>query len=99
MQVSGTAISTRSKQATTASVIRITRAMIGSHPRKGFTLTPGINNKQRSTVVQGSTIGDVPTRYTIFGLEPYELPVIGKQFVSLFPLENKSDIVNFLVFI
>lgn len=82
--MSGTAIATRGKQAPSASVIRITRAMIGSHPRKGFTLTPGINKKQRSTVVQGSTIGDVPTRYTIFGLEPHELPVIGKQYMSEF---------------
>uniref|UniRef100_A0A1B6ESN8 Uncharacterized protein n=2 Tax=Cuerna arida TaxID=1464854 RepID=A0A1B6ESN8_9HEMI len=75
--VSGTAVATRAKSARSASVVRVTRAMIGSHPRKGFTLVPGINNKQRSTVVHGKNIGDVPTRYTIFGLEPYEIPVIG----------------------
>ncbi|XP_054288791.1 uncharacterized protein LOC129004288 isoform X1 [Macrosteles quadrilineatus] len=75
--MSGTATAIRDKKGGVARVTGVSRVMIGSHPRKGFTLTPGINNKERSTVVHGVSIGDVPTRYTVFGLQPYEMPVIG----------------------
>uniref|UniRef100_A0A1B6CT64 Uncharacterized protein n=1 Tax=Clastoptera arizonana TaxID=38151 RepID=A0A1B6CT64_9HEMI len=76
LPITGMAVCTKGKRGS-ANVIRIERVTVGSHPRRGFTLTPGINNKLRSTVVKGANIGDVPTRYTIIGLEPYEMPVIG----------------------
>lgn len=66
-----------------ASVKRVIRVTFGSHPRRGFTLMPGINNKLRSTVVKGVNIGDAPTRYTITGLEPYEMPVIGNILIII----------------
>ncbi|XP_014278435.1 uncharacterized protein [Halyomorpha halys] len=50
---------------------------VGSHPRRCYSLTPGINTRLRHTVVKGNNIGDVPTSYNIIGLETYELPVIG----------------------
>jgi len=75
--VSGTATVVRDRRGGVARVTTVSRVMLGSHPRKGFTLTPGINNKERSTIVHGSSIGDVPTRYTVFGLQHYEMPVIG----------------------
>ncbi|PNF38294.1 hypothetical protein B7P43_G11621 [Cryptotermes secundus] len=60
-----------------ASVTRVMNVTVGSHQRRGFTLSPGINDKWRHTTVLGESIGDVPTRYTITGLEAHELPVIG----------------------
>ncbi|KAJ9579008.1 hypothetical protein L9F63_024883 [Diploptera punctata] len=59
-----------------ACVSRIVNVTIGHHQR-GYTLTPGINDKWRHTTVFGKSIGDVPTQYTITGLEAHELPVIG----------------------
>lgn len=91
--MSGTAIATKGKGARSAAVVSVTRASLGSHPRKGFTLVPGINNKQRSTVINGNKFGDVPTRYTIFGLESYEIPVIGNY--NFFLSKNKiSNVIQ-----
>jgi len=72
--MNGLAVCTRSKGGLVTKVIGAT---VGSHPRRGFTLTPGINNRLRSTRVKGESIQDAPTSYTVTGLEAYELPVIG----------------------
>jgi hypothetical protein len=75
---------------------------VGSHQRRGFTLTPGINDKWRHSTVLGESIGDVPTRYTITGLEAYELPVIG-EWVNYtvhshqFDTENTTSTIQKLV--
>lgn len=79
MQIRGLAVAVKPKNGRqNASVTRVMNVTVGSHQRRGFTLTPGINDKWRHTTVLGESIGDVPTRYTITGLEAHELPVIGE---------------------
>ncbi|RZF40562.1 hypothetical protein LSTR_LSTR013133 [Laodelphax striatellus] len=73
--VTGLAIATRCRGS--AEVTKVVSVNIGSHARRGFTLTPGIGSHKRSTTVKGALVGDVPTVYTVLGLEPYELPVVG----------------------
>lgn len=75
--VSGLAVVVRTKSGKNASVTRVLNACVGSHQRRGFTLTPGVSDKWRRTTVHGEMIGDVPTRYTITGLEAHEMPVVG----------------------
>ncbi|GFG29966.1 hypothetical protein Cfor_11751 [Coptotermes formosanus] len=60
-----------------ASVTRVMNVTVGTLHRRGYTLTPGVNDMWRHTTVLGESIGDVPTRYTVTGLETHELPVIG----------------------
>lgn len=68
-----------SKQARgSAKLVKILDAAIGFIPCRGYTLIPGVDDKQRQLVLNGCSIGDAPTTYTMTGLEPYELPVIGK---------------------
>ncbi|XP_039296763.1 uncharacterized protein LOC111060377 isoform X2 [Nilaparvata lugens] len=73
--VTGLAICSRCRGS--AEVTKVVSVNIGSHARRGFTLTPGIGSHKRSTTVKGALVGDVPTVYTVLGLEPYELPVVG----------------------
>lgn len=74
--VSGVAIVSRPKHGS-ATVHRVINASIGLPPRRGYTLVPGVDNKFRTISVSGAAINDVPTTYTITGLEPFEMPVIG----------------------
>ncbi|VVC32409.1 Hypothetical protein CINCED_3A007196 [Cinara cedri] len=60
-----------------AKLIQILDACIGFMPCRGYTLIPGVDDKQRQMMLNGCSIGDAPTTYTMTGLEPYELPVIG----------------------
>lgn len=60
-----------------AKLVKILDAAIGFIPCRGYTLIPGVDDKQRQLVLSGCSIGDAPTTYTMTGLEPYELPVIG----------------------
>lgn len=46
--------------------------------RQKLYLVPGIQNDHRRVTVRGLDIGDIPTQYTMTGLQPYELPVVGK---------------------
>lgn len=59
-----------------AVITKITNVTIGTIC-KGFCLTPGIQTNARRVTVRGKDIGDVPTKYTMTGLEPYEIPVVG----------------------
>lgn len=61
-----------------AKLVKILDVSIGVVPCRGYTLIPGVDNKQRQLVLKGCSIGDAPTVYTMTGLESYELPVIGK---------------------
>jgi len=61
-----------------AKLVKILDTSIGFIPCRGYTLIPGVDVKQRQLVLNGCSIGDAPTTYTMTGLEPYELPVIGK---------------------
>lgn len=77
--VTGLAIVKKYRRQASAAIIKITNVSIGmkSH-KKGFELKPGIQSSLRRTTIIGEDVGDIPTKYTIVGLEPYELPVIGK---------------------
>lgn len=59
-----------------AVITKITNCSIGSKC-KGFLLKPGIQRNARRVTVRGKDIGDIPTKYTMTGLEPYEIPVVG----------------------
>ncbi|XP_050434302.1 uncharacterized protein LOC126841730 isoform X2 [Adelges cooleyi] len=74
--VTGIAVALKSSRGS-AKLVKIIDASIGLIPSRGYTLKPGVDNKQRQLVLNGCSIGDAPTVYTITGLEPYELPVIG----------------------
>ncbi|XP_075237149.1 uncharacterized protein LOC142333652 isoform X2 [Lycorma delicatula] len=75
--VHGLAVCRCAKSGAAGEIIKVVSVSLGSHSRRGFTLTPGISSHQRSIVVKGTSIGDIPTMYTVVGLETYELPVIG----------------------
>ncbi|XP_076064177.1 uncharacterized protein LOC143038612 [Oratosquilla oratoria] len=44
---------------------------------RGYTLSTQVNLRERTTIVSGQKYGDVPTKYTITGLQSHEIPVIG----------------------
>lgn len=73
-----------------AKLVKILDASIGFIPCRGYTLMPGVDNKQRQLVLNGSSIGDAPTMYTLTGLESYELPVIGKYKKLRFTISDYS---------
>jgi len=74
--VTGIAVVSKSSRGS-AKLVKILDAAIGFMPCRGYTLIPGVDDKQRQLVLNGSSIGDAPTMYTMTGLEPYEMPVIG----------------------
>lgn len=78
LQVTGIAVASKSLRGS-AKLIKILDASIGVIPCRGYTLIPGVDDKQRQLVLNGRSVNDAPTIYIMTGLEPYELPVIGKQ--------------------
>lgn len=78
LQVTGIAVATKSSRGS-AKLLKILDASIGFIPCRGYTLIPGVDDKKRQLVLNGSSIGDAPTVYIMTGLEHYEMPVIGKQ--------------------
>ncbi|PSN44392.1 hypothetical protein C0J52_05754 [Blattella germanica] len=82
MPIRGLAMAVKSKHEN-ATVTRVINVTVGHHQR-GFTLTPGVNDKWRHITVSGESIGDIPTRYTITGLETHEMPVIAGSKKHLF---------------
>lgn len=75
MPLSGVAICIKKKGSPHAEITRIINININHHR---YYFTPGFENNQRRVTVRGQDIGDVPTKYTMTGLEPYEIPVVGK---------------------
>ncbi|CAG9864431.1 unnamed protein product [Phyllotreta striolata] len=57
-----------------ARIVKVTGVKIG---RRRFYLLPGVQKIHRRVTVRGGDIKDVPTKYTMTGLESYELPVVG----------------------
>jgi hypothetical protein len=79
LQIHGLAVAVKPKNGQqNASVTSVMNVTVGALHRRGYTLAPGVNDVWRHTTVLGESIGDVPTRYTVTGLETHELPVIGK---------------------
>jgi hypothetical protein len=96
LQIRGLAVAVKPKDGQqNASVTCVTNVTVGSHQRRGFTLTPGINDKWRHITVLGESIGDIPTRYTITGLEAHELSVIGEWVNHTFtPISHREKCVH-----
>lgn len=76
--VTGVAVLKKCRGQKAAEVTKVLSVSIGVKcSKKGYELKPGIQSCLRRTTVSGELISDVPTRYTIVGLENYELPVVG----------------------
>lgn len=74
--ISGIAVSVKPPGArSAASLQKITKCSIGEE--RGFTLIAGADTSSISTMVDGQKMGDIPIQYSITGLRPYELPVVG----------------------
>lgn len=75
MPMSGVVISIKRKGVSSAEVTKVINVTFKNHR---YYLTPGIQITHRRVTVRGEDLGDVPTKYTMTGLEPYEIPVVGK---------------------
>lgn len=75
MPLSGIVVCLKKKGAQTAEVTKVINVNIKRHR---YTMLPGINTTMRRVTVKGAEIGDIPTKYTMTGLQPYEIPVVGK---------------------
>ncbi|KAG8224050.1 hypothetical protein J437_LFUL001127 [Ladona fulva] len=76
VMVTGTAIVRKTFGSKVAKIVRVVNVGLGH--QRGFSLSVGVHDKKwRRTTVSGEKIGDVPTKYTINGLEAHEQPVIG----------------------
>lgn len=76
MPLSGVAISIKFKHKEEAEIVKVLNVFV--HKQKYY-LLPGIRKVHRRVTVRGQDIQDVPTKYSMTGLEPYELPVVGKS--------------------
>ncbi|XP_057650884.1 uncharacterized protein LOC130890683 [Diorhabda carinulata] len=72
--LSGTILSRKLKNKPRAEILKISRVNIRRHR---YYLLPGIQKIHRRFTVRGDSINDVPTKYTMTGLESYEIPVVG----------------------
>jgi hypothetical protein len=74
MYLTGTVLSRKVKNKACAEIIKISNVNIKRHR---YYLLPGIQKIHRRFTVRGDSINDVPTKYTMTGLESYEIPVVG----------------------
>lgn len=74
MLVSGVAVCIKTKKSKSAKIIRMINVNIHHHR---YYMLPGMQNIYRRVTVRGESINDVPTKYTMTGLQPYEIPVVG----------------------
>lgn len=44
---------------------------------RGYTLVAGADSSTHITILKGETINDIPTTYSLKGLQPFEIPVVG----------------------
>ncbi|ENN76149.1 hypothetical protein HUJ04_000027 [Dendroctonus ponderosae] len=72
--LSGLVVAVKAKGQPAAIVSKVCNVHI---KRQKLYLIPGIKNDHRRVTVRGLDINDVPTKYTMTGLQPYELPVVG----------------------
>lgn len=75
MILSGVVISVKPRNKSKAEIVNIIKVNI---KKRRCHLLPGMQKIHRRVTVRGQEIKDVPTKYTMTGLEPYELPVVGK---------------------
>ncbi|XP_044269859.1 uncharacterized protein LOC123014691 [Tribolium madens] len=74
MPLSGLAVAVKYKHKGAAEIVKVQNVVIN---KQRYTLFPGIQKIHRRVTVRGRDINDVPTQYSMHGLEPYELPVVG----------------------
>lgn len=74
MPLTGIVVCVKKKGSPTAEVTKVINVSIKRHR---YTLLPGIETTLRRVTVNGNEIGDIPTKYTMTGLQPYEIPVVG----------------------
>ncbi|XP_066139468.1 uncharacterized protein [Euwallacea fornicatus] len=74
MLLSGIAVAVKLKGKNFAQMVKVVNIYI---KKQRLHLVPGIKNNYRRVTVRGRDINDVPTKYTMTGLEHYELPVVG----------------------
>lgn len=74
MTLTGTVVALKPKGRLNAEVIKVTNINVR---KQRWYLIPGIQNNYRRVTVRGQDINDVPTKYTMTGLEQYEIPVVG----------------------
>ncbi|KAJ3663857.1 hypothetical protein Zmor_008078 [Zophobas morio] len=74
MPLSGVVLATKYKGKAAAEIVKVLNVVIQRHR---YTLLPGIQKVHRRVTVKGTDINDVPTQYSMHGLEHYELPVVG----------------------
>lgn len=79
MPISGVVVWVKRKGQQNAEITKVVNVNIKHHR---YYLTPGFQKGDRRVTVRGVDIGDVPTKYTMTGLEPYEIPVVGELYVS-----------------
>lgn len=75
MPLAGIAVCVKKKGSPRAEVTKVINVNIKRHR---YLLLPGIETTLRRVTVNGNDIGDIPTKYTMTGLQPYEIPVVGK---------------------
>lgn len=80
MLLSGVVVALKPKGKSSAEIIKVVNIHI---KKQRLHLIPGIQNNYRRVTVRGQDINDIPTKYTMTGLEGYELPVVGKYPVVL----------------
>lgn len=72
--VTGVAVAIKQARTPHAVVTRVSNVMIKGHR---YSLLPGVAKEHRRATVRGADLGDVPTKYTMAGLEACEIPVVG----------------------
>lgn len=75
MPLCGVAVSLKARGKPKAETVKVINVNINRHRCH---LLPGMDKIHRRVTVRGKEINDVPTQYTMSGLEPYEIPVVGK---------------------
>lgn len=75
MHLTGMVVSRLLKGKNAAAIVKVSNVNIKRHR---CYLLPGMQKVHRRMTVRGNQINDVPTKYTMTGVESYELPVVGK---------------------
>jgi len=74
--ISGLAVAQKKK--TPRAVAEVTEIACCSIDRaRGYTLVAGADSSTHITIIKGERINDIPTTYSLKGLQPYEIPVVG----------------------
>ncbi|CAL4089408.1 unnamed protein product [Meganyctiphanes norvegica] len=74
--ISGLAVAQKKK--TPRAVAEVTEIVCCSIDRaRGYTLVAGADSSTHITIIKGEKINDIPTTYSLKGLQPYEIPVVG----------------------